>query len=797
MDLMKSIWSHVLIVGGLGLASLGCGAQQNPRALVLPRTAQVQDVFSPLLPEEVSLKGGFLGARIDANAKNRMISVDENDMLDAFEQREAPHQDWQGEHVGKYLHAATLTWNYSHDPAMKIKIDRVVARLLKTQEPDGYLGTYKKDHRWTSWDVWVHKYDLLGLLTYYQFTRLANHDTPTALGTNALNACRKVGDLLIATFGTEPGKRDINKSGEHLGMAPDSVLEPVVLLYRATNDKRYLDFAHYIVKNYDAPGGPAILASLERKKSVRAVANAKAYEMTSNFNGLLELYRVTGAKRLLALMQVAWRDIVKNRLYITGSASAGELFQDDTHLPNKMNAHICETCVTVTWEQMNLQMLRLTGDPQCADELEKSVYNHLLAAQKPTGDDWAYYTPLEGHKPYDNFTTCCHSSGPRGVALIPEIAYMTSADGGLVVNFYNQGSVTTRLKSGGVKVEQTTQYPLNGDVALTITPEKNGQKFPLRLRLPPFTPRYTLAINGKPFPSSERTASETGYIVLNRPWKQNDRITLALTLANRLVVGDHENAGKAALLHGPLVLALDSASNRSVAPLKRIGLGLDSAKPPSVNLQSGNSRPDTMAFTLQGDVAGQGKTLLTLVPYAEAGADGKSDFEVWIPLSTPNSVAESLFSGRPWAASRRGNVMGDLTDDDTSTFAVTFTNSNADEDWFAVRSAQPIAIQGVVLAHGQTFHDGGWFDTEGGKKKPQIQVQTEADGVWQTVATLNSYPNTTATDAAGLKNGQKFVAKFAPVTVRAVRVLGKPACGDVAAQSFASCAELQAFRDAK
>jgi len=157
--------SSALVAFAFGLLSGKCVAQQNPRSLVIPSTAQVQDVFSPLLPQEVSIRGGFLGTRIDANAKNRMLKVDEDDMLDAFERREAPHQDWQGEHVGKFLHAAVLTWNYEHAPELKVKIDRVVTRLLRTQEADGYLGTYKKDHRWTSWDVWIHKYDLLGLLT--------------------------------------------------------------------------------------------------------------------------------------------------------------------------------------------------------------------------------------------------------------------------------------------------------------------------------------------------------------------------------------------------------------------------------------------------------------------------------------------------------------------------------------------------------------------------------------------------------------------------------------------------------
>ena len=640
MNLNKTLLAYLLLA--MGCVNSRVHAQQNPRDLVIPATAKVQDVFTPLLPEEVALTGGFLGVRIDANKKNRMLTVDENDMLDAFERREVKHQDWQGEHVGKFLHAATLTWNYSHDANLKVKIDRVVARLLKTQEENGYLGTYPKDQRWDSWDVWAHKYDLIGLLTYYQFTKLANQGEATPLGTEALTACRKIGDLLIATFGMEPGKRDINKSGGHVGMASDSVLEPVVLLYRATNDTRYLDFARYIVTNYDAPGGPAILTLLESKKSVRAVANAKAYEMTSNFNGLLELYRVTGEKRLLDLMQIAWRDIVQNRLYITGSTSSSERFQDDFHLPNRMDANICETCVTVTWEQMNLQLLRLTGNPRYADELEKSVYNHLLAAQKPTGDDWAYYTPLEGRKPYDNYTTCCHSSGPRGVALIPEIACMASSDGGLVVNFYNDGTATTRLKSGEVTIKQTTRYPWEGDVSLTVIPEKNAQSFPLRLRIPAWSPKYEVMLNGKPLPSGERIEVRSGYIVLNRAWNRQDVVHLTMSLPDRVLLGDHENAGKGAILHGPLVLALDSAANGD-NPIRRYGLGIDPAKPNSISLKAG----ENLTFSLTGAATGKGKTNLTLVPYAVAGGDGKSNFAVWIPLTEPKNVTGSLlWNGR-------------------------------------------------------------------------------------------------------------------------------------------------------
>ena len=80
-------------------------------------------------------------------------------------------------------------------------------------------------------------------MTYYQYTG----------DEAALEACRKMADLLIATF---PAKKSILAAGTHKGMAATSVLEPIVLLYRATGDERYLQFARYIVNSWDQPTGP-------------------------------------------------------------------------------------------------------------------------------------------------------------------------------------------------------------------------------------------------------------------------------------------------------------------------------------------------------------------------------------------------------------------------------------------------------------------------------------------------------------------------------------------------------------
>jgi hypothetical protein len=78
---------------------------------------------------------------------------------------------------------------------------------------------------------------------------------------------------------------------------------------------------------------------------------------------------------------------------------------------------------------------------QFGNELERTFYNNLAAAQHPQGHDWCYYTSLEGRKPYDKGITCCHSSGPRGMALVPQSAYLASHDTLLVSTFETSSGV--------------------------------------------------------------------------------------------------------------------------------------------------------------------------------------------------------------------------------------------------------------------------------------------------------------------------------------------------------------------
>lgn len=750
----------------------------GPKALPLRVSAALPDVAELAAPSAVMV-GGWLGERIRLNAKVRLLGADMEPMLEGFRKKPGSHP-WIGEHVGKWMHAATLAWANNSDMALRAKLDRVAADLIAAQEADGYLGTYTPEFRLgltrtnnDDWDVWSHKYCLIGLLTYYRFTGNAV----------ALEASKKAADLLLATF---PAKRSILEAGTHMGMAATSVLEPMVLLYRVTGDKRYLAFAQYIVTAWDEKDGPAIVKSLLKDKQVSKVANAKAYEMLSNLVGLAELARVTGDQTHLQATLLAWQDVVDRRLYLTGGTSQYEHFQADHDTRDDTRAHVSETCVTTTWIQLNLVLLQLTGEARFAEELERSFYNQLAAAQHPQGDDWCYFTPLSGRKQYDKYITCCHSSGPRGMALAPLAAYLRNSAGGhdtLLVNTFETSRATLVLGGQSVTVEQESGFPYRGGSTLTLRMAKSAH-FALKVRAAQWAQPVTLA----------GASVRDGWVELPaRTWKDGDVLPIQFRVASRVNPGEHTNAGRAALSWGPFVLAYEKALNPGLPGSHLLRLPSQARLLPPTAGQPLSFEAEAPELNLAQAHPGHRARFLT---FADAGTNSGL-FRIW--MRSPNADVpgpnESLLIGGKASSSRAGAGGGAINDEDFESMVTTRDGRLADEDWFAVTLDHSVSAQRVVFTHGKNAPDGGWFDTSAGK--PRVQVQRSAGSPWETVGTLDEYPEATSSDAKHVewwsRDAQFTLRLKAPVRFVALRVVGKPASGKNPAQAFVSCAELQAF----
>ena len=429
------------------------------------------------------------------------------------------------------------------------------------------------------------------------------------------------------------------------------------------------------------------------------------------------------------------------------------------------------------------------------------ILNQLLGAQSCDGSAWGYYVQMEGKKPYSSNLDghCCLSSGPRGLALIPTFAITTDEDG-VVVNLYDGGSARLTLRDGTpVSLTVDSHFPSDGEVHIAV--ESSAKKpFTVKVRIPSWCSSASVRLDGRTVTDALEMA---GYLAVTRRWDHRKDLEVRMKLEPKMVVGDHLNNGKVALEYGPLVLAADQALlGTDKVILKFVGVGQpnlgslefapEPAPEPFKTWPSAQVyRINTVVRRANGTLP-MGTTLKTeLIPFADAGGTG-SPYEVWLPvglITSPNLC----FDGKE-SQSRFGNLSGSFTDDSFLTAAATFDGKPADEDWFAVTLDQPAPVSRVVFGHGRTFHDGGWFDASAGK--PRIQIKAAPDAEWQTVGELPDYPATTASSPTNLKGGESFTLRLPnPVTVVAVRVIGKPSSGDNPNQAFASCSELQAFKE--
>jgi len=495
---------------------------------------------------------GYLGMKLDAAYQNRILSQDDNRLITPFQNRTEDHL-WQSEFWGKWFTSAVLAYNYLPEPRLKRVLDNSVPLLLKTQTADGYIGNYADKSRLEQWDIWGQKYTLLGLLAYYDLTQ----------DKAALAAARKMADYLINELAVR--KKSIVQQGNYFGMATTSVLKPMTMLYARTNEKKYLDFAEEIVRQWELPVGPQLIskAGVDVGKRWPFPAQAawvkqgqKAYEMMSCYDGLLDLYRITGNKAYKTAVEKTWQNILDTEINILGSGSASECWYEGKGLQQYVTKHANETCVTVTWLTLSEQLLKLTGETKYADAIERSYYNALLGAMTPDGANWGMYTPAMGIRSLGSNQcnmglNCCVANGPRGLYAMLPLAVM-SGENGIAVNFFADGHYNVKAPGQQmVELIQHTDYPVSGKVNMQLKMAA-AQEFSMKFRIPAWSAQTSLLVNGQPV-----TVSKTGdYVSVNRKWTSGDNIELVLDMRGRIEKISGQPASLA-IMRGPVVLARD------------------------------------------------------------------------------------------------------------------------------------------------------------------------------------------------------------------------------------------------
>ncbi len=574
------------------------------------------------IPQKVSFRfGGTMGDRIQANLQNWLLSAPDANpgMIEIFHRRDRQPEPslvpWAGEFAGKYLISAVQARRMTDDPRLDPLLRRFVRELIDAQAEDGYLGPFKKaDRLMGNWDLWGHYHCMLGLMMWQEDT-----------GDNAARDCvLRAADCICNAY-LDPGKKILDMGSHEMNMA---VIHVFGRLYRATGDERYLRMMRKIEKEWEESGDyfRAGLQGIDYYKTPRP-----RWESLHDVQGILELYRITGNEDYKKSFENIWRSIARFDRHNTGGFSTYEQAIGDPYTPGAI-----ETCCTIAWAALTLDMLLLTGDSTVADELEWSIWNSILGAQHPSGRWSTYDTPMDGLRQASAHSivfqaragtpelNCCSVNSPRGWGMLSEWAFLVDEDG-LIVNYYGPVKADLVLQNDlSVQIEEETSYPADGRIVLRIDPAQIAE-FALRLRIPHWSKNTRVSVNGKAIDGIKSGR----YLVIQRTWQAGDRVELNLDFSFRTWIGDGHALGKASVYYGPLLLAFDSHYN-----------AFDTDAIPAIDAQNLSLiKKETGDETFQPIVlfqyTGDDGRAAILCDFATAGAYG-TPYVTWLPaVHTP------------------------------------------------------------------------------------------------------------------------------------------------------------------
>jgi len=455
---------------------------------------------------------GEVGQRLSAVTEQWIIPAPESNpaMLEMFRQRDVfPYRNlllWSGEFAGKYLTHSVQILRLTGDEHLRKHLRQFVEELITCQADDGYLGCWPKSYRLTNhapnvswgtlnWDTWGHYHAMLGLLLWHELENDAS----------ALQAAIRIGDLICNLYLGKRTPRLVDTGNSEMNLAPAHSL---CLLFRVTGTARYLEMAEQIVCEFgvrDSNGNYLAGNYLDAPLSGQEFFQMPKprWESLHPIMSMAELYHITGKEEYRRAFVTIWRSIQRGDRHNNGGFSSGELATG-----NPYDKGAIETCCTVAWMAMTVEMLRLSGDATVADELEMSLLNSGMGLISENGRWVTYNTPMDGVREASAHTivfqsragspelNCCSVNGPRVLGLLSEWAFMQD-DSGLILNYYGSGAISAVLPSGNrVNITQQTEYPYDNTVIIFLAQEQE-EEFTLSLRIPAWSRNSRVLIAGK------------------------------------------------------------------------------------------------------------------------------------------------------------------------------------------------------------------------------------------------------------------------------------------------------------
>ena len=465
----------------------------------------------------------------------------------------------------KWLEAAATTLGTHLMPELEAMVNECAELIEGAQCENGYLDTAfmfeRASERWKNLrddhEMYCAGHFIQAAIAHFRAT-----DSP-----RLLNVARRVADHIDDTFGLD--KRAGTGGHPEIEMA-------LVELFRATNERKYLQLAKYLVdvrgqnatvcvrSPDDEPGrGDAYRQDHLPYTQLEAVTG-HAVRMLYLACGTTDIALETGDEALIEAIESQWQNFTTRRMYVSGGAGAryeGEAFGKDWELPNaRAYTETCAAIASVMWNLRLLSKPALDGEPHAeyADLLEHTLYNAVLPGLSLDGEAYFYQNPLADDGTHRRSAwfgcACCPPNVARLLAQLPGYFYGTR-DNAIWVHLYAANAARLELGNGQiVRLETRTNYPWDGEIEIEV---QSAGNFALHLRVPAWCENAILKINGE---SGSQVLAVGNYCEIRRDWQAGDRVQLSLPMPVRRVYSHPyvlENTDHVALMRGPILYAIE------------------------------------------------------------------------------------------------------------------------------------------------------------------------------------------------------------------------------------------------
>ena len=574
----------------------------------------------------------------------------------------------------KWLEACASVYAITKDPKIDTLMDKFIEQVALAQRADGYIHTpVVISERNAGIDTHALTENAAGIEIgkdqKHAFASRLNFETynlghlmtagiihKRATGKTTLFECgKKAADFLYDFLTNDAAELSRNAicPSHYMGAAE---------MYRETGDEKYLTLAKGLIAIRDSVTNGEDHNQDRHKFRDQYEAMGHAVRANYLYAGVADLYAETGEAQLMKNLSAIWDDIIQHKIYIMGGCGAlydgvspdgttynqpsiqqihqayGRQFQ----LPQEASHN--EICAQIGMMLFSWRMFQTTGDGKYIDNIENELYNGILSGISLDGKDFFYTEALRRteefpyvmrwpkHRQHYITCFCCPPNTLRTLCQAQEYAYAVKDDM-LYVNLYGQNTLTTK----DLEVEQTTDYPWDGKITLTIKKAKKLQT--VQLHKPNWCNHYSVTVNGEP-----------ADLTITRKWKKGDIVELRLDMPVRLIEANplvEEAKNQVAVMRGPVVYCLEG---QDIQGGHRIN---DIVIPADIQLKEVPMTLEGHSFTaLEGDalLANQqpwdNQTLyreltrpnrqavrIRLIPYYAWDNRGIQDMSLWLPLA--------------------------------------------------------------------------------------------------------------------------------------------------------------------